>query len=163
MTELKDGQIYRWRWADKERDADNAPYRSYHCKSQIAVVKNGRLVDTFWFGGSDNSVLNPEDVVLTLFADESWKVISPYQIRYYDADDIADTRHSNNGNAPVYLRPGAMRSHGAIAQEIERLEEQVRSQIRSAEHSQKWIDAEKAKLLSGDFSDLMDINLPVLR
>lgn len=164
MTELVDGQVYRWRWADPVKDADSAPYRSYHCKSQIAVVRNGQLIDTFWsFGATDNSVLRPEDVVLTLVAYESWPLLSPYEVRYYDPADYADTRHSNDSRAPIYKRPGAMRSHGAIAQEIEYLEEIVRSQIRSAEHSQRWIDAEKAKLLSGDFSDLAEISLPVLR
>lgn len=160
MTELVDGQVYRWRWADPAKDADSAPYRSYHCKSQIAVVKNGMLIDTFWsFGGTDNSVLRPEDVVLTLVADESWPLLSPYEVRYYDATDYADTRHSNNSHAPIYKRPGAERSREAIAQEIAYLEEVVHRQIRSAEHSQRWLDAEKAKLLNGD---LADISLPAL-
>jgi hypothetical protein len=157
---LTDGQIYRWRWADEKRDADCAPYRSYHCKSQIAVVKNGRLVDTFWFGGGDNSTLNPFEVVLTPFADEAWPKISEYQVRYYGREDVADTRHSNNSHAPIYLRPGAVRSADRIAEEIEWLERTALQEIRSAENSLEWIRGEKAKLESGD---LEGVSLPVLR
>lgn len=154
---LKDGQIYRWRWADAKRDADCAPYRSYRCMSRIAVVRNGRLFDTYWADLSKE--VRVDEVLLTLFADESWPTISQHQVRYYAREDVADTRHPNNSSAKIYLRPGAVRSAEAIAGEIRWLEEIALGQIRSAEHSLRWICEEKAKLENGD---LNGVDLPFL-
>ena len=131
-VELKDGQVYRWRWADAARDADRGPYRSYHCKSCIAVVKNGMLIDTFWFDMSSEHAIDPEKVELTYLCDTSWPTIPAYNVPYYDREDIADTRHSNHSGAPIYLRPGAVKSAERIMEEIERREEDARSTIRTA-------------------------------
>lgn len=132
MSELREGDIYHWRWADEAQHADNAPYRSYHCKSQLAVVKGGKLYDTYW--GTPDYPLEPERVSLTLLCNSNeWEEISSYRVVYYDRSDIVDTRHANNSRAPIYLRPGAKRSQTAILEELAHREEQARSAIRSAE------------------------------
>lgn len=131
--EIHDGQIYRWRWSDKARDADCGPYRSYHCKSQIAVVKNGALFDTFWSSSASDDRLDPKAVDVTFFCEDSWPRIKEYQKPLYDPNDIADTRHSNNGSAPIYLRPGAVKSAASILQEIDYREERAKGEIKSAE------------------------------
>lgn len=130
--ELKEGNIYRWRWADDERHADSAPYRSYHCKSQIAIVKNGALIDTYWHGGSDSSYLDPSQVKLTLVAEVTWPTVRAGEQEFYSAGDVVDTRHSNSSSAPIYLRPGATRSAEAVNAVLRRRQEEAEREIRSA-------------------------------
>ena len=128
MSALREGNIYRWQWKDDARDSDRGPYRSYHCKSQIAVVKNGRLLDTFWSGYEESSLLRREDVILTFWANvDDLAVIHHYQTPYYRPQDIVDLRHSNNSNGPVYLRKGAERDADTMLKVVsERIEESNR-------------------------------------
>jgi len=154
MSEFLDGQIYTWKWADPKRDADSGPYRSYHCKSQIAVVKGGLLIDTFWGDMTPDRSVDPDAVIATLVADQSWEKISAWNVPYYAPSDVVDTRHSNNGLAPIYLRPGAVRSHDAIIAEIEKREESARSDIRSAQRQLDWLSAERAKLSAGRIDEV---------
>lgn len=130
---LKDGQMYRWHWADTARHADSGPYRSYHCKSQIAVVKDGMLIDTFWSDMSSERAVDPDLVELSFLCETSWPTISMWKLPYYDPADIADTRHSNNSRAPIYLRPGATYSASRLLEEVAYREENARSDIASAE------------------------------
>lgn len=154
MSDLRDGQIYRWRWADKARDSDNAPYRSYHCKSQIAVVKNGLLIDTFWFMAGSEYAVKPEEVELTFFADQSWEQIPSWKVPYYDREDVADTRHSNHSGAPIYLRPGAQRSQAAILQEIEYREQKAQSEIRSGQRTLERLTEARDMLSAGKIDEV---------
>lgn len=126
---LAEGNIYRWRWADTVKDADCAPYRSYHCLSQMAVVRNGRLTDTFWHG-SDNRVLDPADVILTLLGNiDDLVEIRSYDIPYYRPDDIVDMRHSNNSSGPIYRRKDAEKDAATMLEVIEHRLEQVKRDI----------------------------------
>lgn len=126
VGDLIEGQIWRWRY--KEDD------RSYWCKSRIAVVKNGRLIDTYWSDLSSEHEVRVADVDLTFLCDQTWPAIRAWEVAYYDAADIADTRHANSSRASVYLRPGAQRSAAAILTEIEQREETARSEISMAQH-----------------------------
>jgi hypothetical protein len=51
IESLQEGDIYRWSYRDP--NTDNRSYGSYHCCSLIAVVKNGRLRDTYWADAGD--------------------------------------------------------------------------------------------------------------
>ena len=149
--ELKDGQIYRWRWADDKRDSDCGPYGSYHCRSRIAIVQGGWLIDTFWHGTSSDGALNRDDVLIELIADQSWPTIKKWSLPYYDSSDVIDTRHANDGNAPIYLKPGATRSKQAIIESIDYRVQQAEQSIRSAQFelerlAQKRALAEEGKL-----------------
>jgi len=153
---LIDGQIYRWRWIDDARHQDGQhPWGTYHCRSQIAVVKNGRLVDTYWFDGGTDSVLDPSKVKLTFFADERWPQISEWQVPYYDSADVRDTRHPNNSRAPIYLRIGAQRSAARILEEIEYRESKAHSAIRSAKSSLELLAEARALLDIGKIDEVM--------
>jgi len=106
---MREGDIYRWRWADPERDADCGPFRSYHCLSQLAVVRSGKLTDTYW-PGTGNHVLDPAKVTLTFIGNIADLVeIRAYDIPYYRREDIVDMRHANNSYGPIYLRKGAQK------------------------------------------------------
>jgi hypothetical protein len=148
-TELVDGQIYRWRWKDEARDRDNAPYRSYHCKSQIAIVRNGRLYDTFWSTPSYEHEVDADAVTLTHYADESWPTISEWDLPYYASDDVASMRHSNNSGALIYLRPGATKNAERIRAEIDWRIEKAESEIRSAQSALERLAEAKALLADG--------------
>ena len=153
---LIDGQIYRWRWADAARHQDGLhPWGTYHCRSQIAVVKDGCLVDTYWFGGGSENVIDPSKVELTFFADELWPQISEWQVPYYDAADVRDTRHPNNSRAPIYLRIGAQRSAARILEEIEYRESKARSEIRSAERQIERMMEARGLLDAGKIDEVM--------
>lgn len=142
---MKEGDIYSWRWRDDDRHADCAPYRSYHCKSRLAVVRNGTLFDTYWFGYDQNSMLRPDDVILTLLGNASdMSKIRSWDVAYYKPADVVDMRHSNNSSGPIYLKSGATRDRNAMlttavarreeaisqrdsaAREIERMDEIVK-------------------------------------
>ena len=108
-----DGDIYAWRW--KELPS----HMPYHCKSQIAVVYNGRLRDTFWmhFNGkvpcvSDScAILKLNEVELKLLGNiDTWIQINADDKHFYRPEDIIDMRHSNCSHAPVLLRDGAVKS-----------------------------------------------------
>jgi hypothetical protein len=132
--ELKDGQIYRWRWADEARHLDGLrSWGSYHCKSKIAIVKGGRLIDTYWSDMSSDRAVHREDVQLTLLCDQSWPTIRKYDLPLYDPADVVDTRHPNDSGAPIYLRPGAVKSAARMLDQIEYLEDQAKGEIRSAQ------------------------------
>lgn len=98
-TKLRDGDIYRWCWKDET-------YRSYHCYSRIAVVKNHELYDTYW----GESLLQVEDVCLTYLGNKADLIeISEYDTVFYRSSDIIDMRHENASSAPIYLRRAAKR------------------------------------------------------
>jgi hypothetical protein len=142
--ELKDGQIYRWRW----RENPGADERfSYWCKSQLAIVRGGRLYDTYWSTPSYEHEVDPNKVELTFFADQSWDTITEWEVAYYNDEDVADTRHANSSRAPIYLKPGAVRSEAAILETIQSAEERAAGEIK---HSQWLLErmAEARKLVA---------------
>jgi hypothetical protein len=143
---LQDGQIYRWTHRD--------PSRSYWCKSRIAVVKSGRLLDTYWHDLHSEDPIRAEEVDLTLLCDQSWPTIRDWEIEYYDACDVVDTRHSNNSSAPVYLRPGAQKSPTAILVAIEAREREANSEIRMAEDRLKRLAKARALLTAGNIQEI---------
>ena len=135
-AELREGAIYRWRWADEKRDSDRGSWGSYHCCSCWAVVSGGHLVDTFWHGG-DNKNLDPDDVVLTYVAHPDELVeIKSYDLPYYRRDDIVDMRHANNSSGPIYRRIDATRDAETM---MENAEEKMRVARETMEAAQRDI------------------------
>jgi hypothetical protein len=148
VTDLVDGQIYRWSWKDTSGwPAGSDPY---WCRSRIAVVCNDgkRLIDTYWHGGLDHSV-DPAKVELTLIGDEKWPQVSEAEALRYDPADICDTRHANNSRGPIYVRPGAQLNKDAMLAVLEQWEADARSDIRVAEWRLEEI-ARKRALLEAD-------------
>lgn len=145
--DLSDGQIYRWRWTD--------PGRSYHCKSRIAVVKNGLLIDTYWFGETSDHAIDPAEVELTFYADKSWPTISEGGAPYYDPTDVRSMAHANNSRAIVYLRPGATKNADAIYSEITRQVERAQSEIRSATWTIERMAVARQRMIDGEIDRVM--------
>ena len=152
--DLKEGNIYRWRWADAERDAQCGPFQSYHCCSQLAVVTNGKLMDTYWHG-SDNKVLDPASVSLTLLGNKADLIeIRTWEIPYYRREDIIDMRHSNNSSGPIYLRKGAARDAETMLELIEHRLVQTRRDIESSKRRIELLTAQAAQVREGKLNEV---------
>lgn len=125
MRKMKEGDIFFWVWR-------NPDIRSYHCKSQKAVVQNGRLKDTFWFGSE--GALNLKDIKTRYQGNmHEMTAILPSTIPYHKPGDIVDMRHANLSDAPVYLKAGAKRDQGAMRAHAKYLIDRSESDIRMAE------------------------------
>lgn len=146
-VELKEGQIYRWRWIDQGR--------SYHCKSTIAVVKNGLLIDTYWHGETSDHAIAPAEVELTFYADKSWPTILPESARYYDPEDVRSMAHANTSRATVYLRPGASKNVNAIYREINRQVDEANSEIRGALWKIERMAIARQRVVDGELDKVM--------
>jgi len=152
MTELIDGQIYRWHW--KDMSGWRAGSDPYWCRSQIAIVKNGRLIDTYWHGGGLDHSVDPAKVDLTFMGDEKWPQVSEGGALRYDQADICDTRHANNSRGPIYVRPGAPLNKAAMLAVLDQREENARSDIRVATWRLEEIAKQRASLEDGKLDEV---------
>jgi hypothetical protein len=113
---MRENDIYRWYW----KPGIN---RDYHCKSNLAVFVNGGLRDTFWYDWQTRSWLELEEVSLSLLGNiDDCTVISRWQVSYYRHEDIIDMNHSNNSNAPIYLKKSASKDQATILEYAEEKE-----------------------------------------
>lgn len=145
--ELKDGQIYRWHWKEGEQIGALEPY---WCKSRIAIVKDGKLLDTYWSG--DRHSVDVSRVDLAFMGDQNWPQLRPGEELRYDRADICDMRHANSSHAPIYVRPGAKLNKAAMLVVLDQREADARSDIRMAEWRLEEI-AKKRALLDADKLD----------
>ena len=120
---MENGDIYRWAYTAAFAAKAGGWGLAHWCKSQIAIVHDGNLLDTFWMGhggkrrGSygpkynEGRAINPECAELQFLANlDDLVEIYPEDKRFYDQADIVDLRHSNNSNAPVMVKRSAHRS-----------------------------------------------------
>jgi len=150
---MLEGDIYRWRWADDARDRDRGPYRAYHCFSQMAVVRDGRLCDTFWYG--HGTVIDPSVVALTLLGNENdMTKIREYEARYYRSEDIVDMRHSNSSSAPVYLQPGAQKDPDTMLEYIRHERGRAEYEARYAAEKIERMDGFEKMVIAGNLDDV---------
>jgi len=154
-TAMRDGDIYRWRWKDEARDSDRGPYRSYHCKSQVAIVKGGSLYDTYWSYGGSDGWLNPDDIILTFWANmaDLTEINSGLAV-YYRRDDVVDMRHANSTRGPVYLKAGAARDAAIMLEYIASKIKDRKSDIRFAEYALERLAEAEAKVAAGNLDDV---------
>ena len=154
---MNEGDIFHWRYADEDI-RQNRPFGLYiyHCKSRIAVFKNGYLRDTYWHEMSNN-IVDPSEVILEFQGNPADMTIIPkWERGFYRHEDIVDMNHANNSNAPVYLKSGAKRDAKTMLEYFEyaktRAEEKARSALDRANDCAKAI----ARINDGD----VDGNFP---
>jgi hypothetical protein len=130
---MRTGDIYRWRYKDEKPEHLGA-YKRYHCKSQIAIAKDGVLIDTYW-GGSygDSTHWSFTDAEAQLDQEylgnfDELDKVEEYNRVYYDDKDIVDISHSNTSlRGNFYVRKGAKRSAGKMEKVLlERIETKER-------------------------------------
>lgn len=147
-TNLKDGDVYFWRWkAPKD-------FMPYHCRSQIAVVENGVLKDTFWSSGGER-MLRPEDIETEYQGNiHEMTEIREYEVDYYRPEDVVDMRHSNSSRAKIYAKPGAARNADCMLAHIQYRIERAQSEIRSAESLIERLREEETKIKAGELEEI---------
>lgn len=154
-TQFKDGDIFKWRWKDDAKDADCGPYKSYHCKSQRAVVKDGKLFDTFWGDWSSDRVVNLDKVIITFLGNENeMEKITEYNAQFYKGEDIVNMNHSNNTRAPIYLKTGAKRDAETMRAVIEYELSNQECTVRSATDKAARLRAALAVIEDGRLDDV---------
>lgn len=130
---LQERDVYRWAYRDPK--TNSAPWGDYHCCSRIAVVRSGRLYDTYWVGG-DNRSFGLDDLprleLKRLGNLSEWEVHMEYDADYYDDADIVDLNHSNSPRGNFYIRKGATRSKAKILETARARLEQALSDERTA-------------------------------
>lgn len=152
-TTIKDGDIFRWRYAD-EKPEDLGAWRRYHCKSQIAIARAGWLQDTYWGDSSSNSCWKYNEALAQLvltyignFADLEAK--ERYMVEYYEPQDCVDISHPNSSRGHFYIRKGSERSAKKMREIIEYKIEKEESAIRVAGWRIETLTKELAKIDSG--------------
>jgi hypothetical protein len=151
---LVDGDIYRWSYRDP--DVDMRQYGTYHCCSRIAVVRRGRLRDTYWgmSAGSDGRSFGPDDVwrldLERLGNFENLEQAPEYQKNYYDDADIVNLNHSNSSRNNFYLRKGAKRSQKKMLEAARYQLEQNEAAERSAADRAQRLRETIARIEAGD-------------
>lgn len=149
---MNDGDIYFWRYAD---EVGRSRSDMYHCKSMKAVVANGRLVDTFWSTASDGTVLDPSRVVLEFKGNKAdLRTIREWEVKYYDAQDVVDMRHSNSSGAEIYVKAGALRSRDAMLKHIAQMEDEQESAIRSAKYRLELLAKSREDVMAGNLDQV---------
>lgn len=118
--EIKDGDIFRWRYAD-EKPEQLGQWGRYHCRSRIAVAKDGWLIDTFWTYGVEKP--RRDDSTASWSCDDAKKKLEltfvgnigdlekrdEWQAAYYDDADIVNLNHGNSSRGNFYVRKDAQR------------------------------------------------------
>lgn len=105
---MRENDVYRWSWSDE----DSGP--GYHCMSQIAIVKDGDLLDTFWYYGPKAIPRSMVDIELIGNLDD-FREAPHDDLSHYDQPDVLDMRHRNNSSPQCkFVRVGAMKSQKAL-------------------------------------------------
>ena len=88
---LREGDIYKWYFKNDAEYRRNNPSTAYWCMDNLCVVKDGKLVDTYWDGvhlnkfSSGSAILDPEKVDLEFVCNlNDVEFIKEYQIENYD-------------------------------------------------------------------------------
>lgn len=152
--EIKDGDIFRWCYRDQKPE-DLGPWKRYHCKSQIAIAKDGWLVDTYWSCMSDSTKWKYAEAPAKLrlaylgnFADLDHQ--QEYMAEYYDDEDCVDLNHPNSSKGNFFIRKGARRSERKMRDMIAHKIEKEESLIRVSTWRIESLRKELAKLDSGE-------------
>lgn len=147
---MKNGDIYFWRWKDDKRHADCAPFRSYHCYSRKAVVRDGALYDTYW--SDHRNPLTMDDVIITYQGNpDRMAAISEGDANYYRSEDLVDMRHGNSSSAKIYVKTGVQRNPAVMREYLEHEIEKAESSIRVAQRHIELLDDAISLLDNGHF------------
>jgi hypothetical protein len=154
-VQVREGDIFTWSYREP---GDDRQWGRYHCCSRIAVVKKGRLCDTYWSWGSDGRSFGLDDLSkldLTYLGNFDDLDRQPeWQAEYYDDADIVNLNHSNSTRDNFYIRKGAKRSpEKMLAVARKKIEENERA-IRSANWSIEKLRAAINRIEAGETSEV---------
>ena len=138
---MKDGDIFSWEWKPELGRNNRASFANYHCKSQIAVCRDGVLSDTFW--GYASEALDESKIDLTFLGNiHEMTQIPENQEPLYRPEDLIIMRHRNNSGAPTYLKAGSVKSADRMREQAQYRLNVAECDKRHAEWSvQRWQEA----------------------
>lgn len=134
---MREGDIYKWYFKnDAEYRAKCGGGTAYWCVDNRCVMKNGKLVDTYWDGvkraSSSSNILDPEKVDLEFICNlNDIEFIKEYQIEDYDK--VYNLSHQKGCYKVFAINKGAQISNKALRIKYQKLLEQAEYQKRSAE------------------------------
>lgn len=159
---MKDGDVYRWSYTAAFAAKAGGWGLAHWCKSQIAIVHDGRLLDTFWMGhggkrrGSygpkynEGRAIGAENIELHFLANINYLIeIYPEDKRFYAPSDVVDLRHSNNSNAPVMVKKSAERSREVTRDLLLREIDKAASEVNAAAIRKERLEQELRALDAG--------------
>lgn len=157
MTTLKNGDIYFWRY----KDTSNYNSDPYWCRSQKAIVRDGKLYDTYWHSFSDRKVINPDEAELTYKGNiDELEEISSWDAKYYDSSVLVDMRHSNSSSERVYVKAGSTRSLEKVFLLIEESKQFYEDRIKSSKWSIEYLEVLEDKIANGEYENIHIPDLP---
>lgn len=145
----EDGDIFRWQWTPEEytRRAKDCGSTIYWCKSQIAICKDGKLRDTYWYDGSDSTyVLDLSRVQIKFLGNPATMTRIGGDARvFYKYEDVVDTSHANDSSAPIYVKgerdPETMRQYyREMAERFQREEKMAQDRMADCRNAVAAID-----------------------
>ena len=131
---FRDGDIFRWHYRPEREKQIRDPYWAKSC---IGVVREGRLVDTYWHG-NDSINWTPEEAAreleLTYLGNFAELTKTPeHKADYYDESDCVNLNHPNSGKGNFYVRTGAKRSRTKMLKVATYKLERAKSELASAQ------------------------------
>lgn len=146
MADLRENDICHWSWKEGMRPIVG-------CYSHVAVVRDGKLFDTYWHGWEtgSSSIVELDRVELTALGNiDDCTEIKAWDADYYAPTDIIDMRHANTSNAPIYLKNGSMRSQEWMLQRVEQRFNDAQRKKESAERDISRLQDVLKKIRAGD-------------
>lgn len=140
----KENDIFRYSWKEGRKPIIG-------CYAHLAVFFHGALRDTFWHDWRTQSWIELDRVELRLLGNiDDCREIKRWDVPYYDPADIIDMAHSNNSNAPIYLKNTASKSPEHMLKTADEKMRQAYTDIVRAERQIKELDATIARIKAGD-------------
>lgn len=146
MDDWKDGDVFFWSFKDIAR--------SNWCKSNIAVVKGGWLIDTYWGASSNNACWSKEEadaaLELTFKGNLSdFDNRQEWEAPYFAKEDCLSLNHSNSPRGNFYIRKGAARCREAMRQQAYDKLKKARDELNSAANNVEFIARAIGKIDGG--------------
>jgi hypothetical protein len=159
MIELKEGDVYRWRYTDEiiaRRRGHVTSGTIYWCEDQQAIVRNGTLYDTYWAGHrlspcGDQHAKNLADVELEFVC--NWndiEYIEPHAVKNYDAADVFDLSYQHGCYKYFAIKKGAKPSTAAKLEWLYKKRAEIMREIESHIRHLELLAKQQARLEAGD-------------
>jgi hypothetical protein len=140
MTDLKEGNVYKWYYKNDAEYRRNNSSTAYWCMDNRCIVRNGELVDTYWSGvdseypSSNSHYLDADKVDLEFICNvNDVEFIKKYEIEDYDK--VYNLSYQK-GCYPCYaIDKGAQVSNKALRTKYQGLLDKAHSDKRSAEYN----------------------------
>lgn len=154
--ELREGDVYHWRYTDARLKRFTLGGDPYWCTDQQAVVRDGKLLDTYWSFGrcGDSRVIDPADVDLTFVCNinDVREVRHESETKPYGESDVFNLSYQHGCYKKFAVRKGAERSADRMLREIAAKVEALNSDITFAKRNLEHLAEMRAQVEAGDLS-----------